>query len=194
MNGDTATALIADLSARLLAATSATEALRSWCDAHGLGEGEIVARRHAESPASRPDDEVVARLGAEADAPVRHRRVDLARGGLVLAEADNWFLPQRLAPAMREALARTSLPFGRVVQPLRPVRRTFLVRSADLAPDDAAPRRGPDPRAGGLPPGIILEHRAVVLREDGAPIAVVHERYRSALIEPGGRGAPSRRA
>ena len=91
----------------------------------------------------------------------------LLRGGLVLSEADNWFLPCRLPAAMAQALHTTDVPFGAIVAPLQPCRRTFRVAIAPDARD----------------PGVVLEHRAVLLDAQGHPLAVVRERYRAALIE-----------
>lgn len=167
MTRNRARAMALALNARLLSASSATDALRAWCEEHGLAEGEVVARLHARDAAPHVGAEVHERLQAAAAEPVQHRQVSLVRGGLVLCDADNWFLPSRLPWPMRDALDRTNTPFGAVVRRLRPSRRTFFARLARRARD-----------AG----GIILEHRAVVLRHDNVPIAVVHERYRSDLV------------
>jgi hypothetical protein len=85
----------------------------------------------------------------------------------VLSEADNWFLPRRLPAAMARALETTDVPFGAIVAPLQPFRRTLRVAIASDA----------------LDPGVVLEHRAVLLDAHGRPLAVVRERYRAALIE-----------
>ena len=90
----------------------------------------------------------------------------LLRGDLVLSEADNWFLPCRLPAEMARALHTTDMPFGAIVAPLQPSRRTFRVAIAPAL----------------LDPGAVLEHRAVLLDAQGRPLAVVRERYRSALL------------
>ena len=122
-------ALTQALSAHLLAASSATNALHAWCEARGLAEGSIVARLHFQDQAPTLDEDTRKRLHVGTDEPVHRRRVELMRGELVLSEADNWFLPGRLAPSMRELLATTTIPFGKIVERLRPMRRTFLAYS-----------------------------------------------------------------
>jgi hypothetical protein len=143
---------------------------------------------HFQDQAPTLDEDTRKRLHVGTDEPVHRRRVELMRGELVLSEADNWFLPGRLAPSMRELLATTTIPFGKIVERLRPMRRTFLVIFSDLPPSsDATAFRGGGvdagpARAGASLPRIVLEHRAIVLRADLKPIAIVHERYRSELI------------
>jgi hypothetical protein len=46
------------------------------------------------------------------------------------ATAENWFVPQRLTAAMNDRLQTKDVPFGIVIAPLNPFRRTLLVRSA----------------------------------------------------------------
>ena len=69
-------ALVEALSAHLVGASSATKALRAWCEEHDLAEGEIVTRQHGQD----------------------------TRPGLELSEADNWFVPRRLSASLRDAL------------------------------------------------------------------------------------------
>lgn len=180
-----APALVRVLSARLLAASNATAALRDWCEEHRIGAGAIRAVRHRTSAAAPADDGTRDCLCPRTDEPVLHRRVDLARGGLVLARADNWHLPRRLPAAMLRTLEDTDTPFGDVVAPLRPSRRTFFAEFGDTR------RRRPGPseldarqaaEADGFAPDEVLEHKALVLTEDGYPIAVVRERYLSTLV------------
>ena len=177
--------LVGALSALLLASSSATAALWTWCEEHGLAAGEITAVRHSQAGAPYADDDVLDELRPGPGESVQHRRVDLARGGLVLSRADNWYLPDRLPLAMRHTLENTDAPFGKVVAPLRPSRRTFFVEflsvsRALLVHSRSQPHRSPD--AGEDEPDEVLEHRAVVLKEEGCPIAVVRERYRSVLV------------
>lgn len=117
--------LIASLRASILAAQSATAALEGWCAEHRLAaDPHLVALRMpvADKPLTAAQR---ARLAIGPDEPVRYRRVRLACGERVLSEADNWYVPARLTPAMNEALDTTRTPFGRVVRPLDPVRRTI---------------------------------------------------------------------
>ncbi|MBR0663278.1 hypothetical protein GXW71_02810 [Roseomonas hellenica] len=148
----------AALSARLLAARSATRALEAWCAEHGIGDGAVRARM-VPAPPLPPDAEALELLRPAPAEVLRHRRVVLVRGAVALSEAENWYLPQRLPPGMRHVLETTDTPFGVAVEALRPRRRTMHVAFA----------------ADGL------LHRAVVLTGAGRPIAVVHERYLPAL-------------
>jgi chorismate-pyruvate lyase len=132
--------------------------LEAWCAEHGVGHGAIRVQR-VPAPPLPPDAETLDLLRPEPGEIPQHRRVVLMRGAVALSEAENWYLPQRLPPAMRDVLETTDLPFGVVVEPLRPTRRTLRA----------------EPGAEGL----LL--RAVVLREGERPIAVVQERYLPAL-------------
>lgn len=158
------------LSGRLLAAPTACAALASWCTEHGLGDGPIRAERHATGHAAPPDEALLDALSPRRGEAMPHRRVTLWRGGVPLSDCDLWWLPGRLQPGMVDVLHGTDVPFGTVVAPLRPSRRTLF---AALLP-------------GGGPH--VLEHRAVVLAGGRRPIAAVRERYRAILIPA--RAAP----
>lgn len=138
------------LHAALLAEHSATAVLER------LYGGPVRIRRVAISVPLSPAqlDRLDLRDGAEAV----HRRVELLREALVLSEADLWYVPGRLAPAMAQVLAVSDVPFGRVVAPLGPRRRTI---TAEVHPHGR----------------VAVEHRAVLLLPDGSPLAEVHERY-----------------
>lgn len=164
--GETLAAAARALSDHVLGSPTATGGLLSWCEARGLSAGPITVdlRRDVEP---RPlDEECRAALKAGPLEKVIYRLVVLRRGALVLAEADNWFRPRLLTPAMLEALETTDIPFSGVIEPLEPVRRTFGV-SFDT------PRLGAD---------YAVEHRAVLAGPDGTPIAVVRERFRADLV------------
>ena len=157
-------ALIASLQSRVLAAHSATLALESWCADHKLAsDPHLVARRMdvADKPLSPAQR---ARLAIGPDEPVRYRRVRLACGDRVLSEADNWYVPARLTPEMNATLDGTRTPFGRVVRPLEPTRRTIEVRPF---PQAAAP--GPDDK--------LFEIDAVLSTGAGQPFCEVAETY-----------------
>ncbi|WP_157961426.1 hypothetical protein [Microvirga flavescens] len=156
------------LDARLLAAASATAVLQAWCEEFGIGEGAVIARCSSRIPSA--DDEMFADewLGVGAE-PRSYRKVRLMRGGVVLSDAENWFLPQRLTADMRAALAETETPFGTVVKALKPTRETILSRIC-FSPDEKAL------------PDVILEHRALLRDGAGAPLAVVREHYRATLL------------
>jgi hypothetical protein len=156
-------ALIQDLSARLTSGATATETLLAWCDEHGLSEGPITVNiRQRFSPAVVPDDVLLA-LKLVPSEGISYRHVQLMRGSLPLAAAENWFVPQRLPADMNEALIRTNVPFGRVVAPLHPFRRTL---------DAHLPSHSE----------IILAHKAVILSNAGTALAFVKESYSLDLV------------
>ena len=149
------------LAAHLAAAPSVTAGLLSWCEAHGIGEGPIrvLARSGGAPPAS------LAALLGRAASGASFRRVVLGRGGIALAEADNLFLAARLPAPMRATLAGTDEPFGSVVAPLGPVRRTLTLRTGAEAG-----------------PGVVLAQEAVLVASDGSVLAAVAERFLPVLI------------
>ena len=166
--------LVAALKARILSGHSATAVLEAWCAERGLSaDPHLVARRIP--GADKPLDAAQRhRLGLAPDEPVRYRRVRLACGVHVLSEADNWYVPGRLTPAMNAALDETDAPFGRVVRPLEPTRRNVALR----------PLRDPD----GPPPGPgdpLFEVDAVLATGAGLPFCEVAETYLGAVL---GRG------
>ena len=112
--------------------------------------------------------------GLAPDEPVRYRRVRLACGVHVLSEADNWYVPGRLTPAMNAALDETDAPFGRVVRPLEPTRRNVALRPLR---DPDAPPPGPDDP--------LFEIDAVLATGAGLPFCEVAETYLGAVL---GRG------
>lgn len=149
----------AELAAVLDAAATVTAGLLAWCEGRGIGTGPI--RVLARSGGSPPDE-----LAAVLDAPAEEtlfRRVVLGRGTLPLATAENLFLPGRLSPAMRRALAETDTPFGAVLGPLRPHRLTLA-------------------RAWGDAEASVLVQTALVLSHGGTVLAAVRERFLPALI------------
>lgn len=150
------------LSAAILASSSATLTLEKWCADHAMAaEPKIVARlvRGADKPASA---ETLARLGA-ASADVKYRRVQLYCGTHLFSEADNWYVPGRLAPEMNRLLEESDTPFGKVVQPLAPYRRTFASTMLQS-------------------PGALFEHAAVLYSASHQPIAEVRETYQRGTL------------
>ncbi len=171
-----AAGLAADLRARILAAPSATAVLEAWCAERGLSdEPRLVARRVA-APAKPVTAERRQRLGIGPEEAVRYRRVRLVCGEHVLSEADNWYVPARLTPAMNEALETSEAPFGRVVRPLAPTRRNLGLRPAAL-------QAGAWP----APADPLFEVDAVLATGDGQPFCEVVETYLGAALGPGQR-------
>jgi len=117
-----------------------------------------------------PTGEVRQLLGVAPTESVRYRHVRLHCGEHVLSEADNWYVPARLTAEMNRLLNTTDTPFGRVVAPLQPARRTFAVRM--LWSDSTRPV-----------PDALFEHHAVLYNRDEQPLAEVAEVYRRDLLE-----------
>ncbi|ABY30791.1 hypothetical protein [Methylorubrum extorquens] len=175
-DGSEARALIETLSARLLAAPSATAVLEAWCAERGLSHDPRIVAVRVPGPDKLPGAARRERLAVSPDEPVRYRRVRLTCGTHVLSEADNWYVPSRLTSAMNAALDGTQAPFGHVVRPLGPSRRnrslTMLWR----------------PESGGLPgPGEPLFSVEAVLTAGGVPFCEVAETYTGAVLIQGER-------
>jgi len=186
-------ALIETLNAELLAAHSATLILDKWCRDHKLApEAHIAARRIAIGPQPLSDEQRKILRITPKDT-VQYRRVALHCGDVVLSEAENWYVPDRLTPAMNTILETTDTAFGRVVQPLSPQRRTLSSRilwhplpegwemeePASPASDGDADGRPATPL---IIPEHLLEHRAVLTTEEGEPFSLVVETYTNNIL------------
>jgi chorismate-pyruvate lyase len=172
--------LMRSLSERILSANSVTEVLEQWCCERGISRGRIVAVCARDAKTESLDSDSLEALHAYPQTEPEFRRVQLVTDGIVVVDALNWYFPAHLTPEICETLRSTSVPFGRAIKTLRPTRRTFLVRQC--TPEQILASRDPADTA--------FEHHAIVLREDGVPVAVVHERFRTVLIKyhpfPGG--------
>jgi chorismate-pyruvate lyase len=147
---------------------SATEALALWCAAEHLAvTPEIRVRRIIGADAPAPPG-LARLLGAGPRAKIGYRHVALTCGEHVLSEAHNWYVRNRLTPAMNQALDSSDIPFGRVAAPLH-FRREPLDRQRGLCPN-----------------GAITTHRARLRLADGAPLALVIECYTAANLAGGG--------
>jgi chorismate-pyruvate lyase len=180
-----ALALLQSLNAELLSHPSATLTLERWCGAHHLApEAKVVAERVNDEDKPLPPD-ARAQLQIGADEPVRYRRVQLACGGHVLSEADNWYVPSRLTDAMNHELDTTDTPFGKVVQALHFRRQTL---SAELL---WSPLPQGWENEAELPssshallamPHHLLQHRAVLFDQANRPFSLVVESYTSQVL------------
>ncbi|MFC4528845.1 hypothetical protein ISN76_17600 [Dyella halodurans] len=187
-------ALLQSLNADLLSHPSATLTLERWCGSHHLAvEATVVAERVHGVDKPLPEG-AREQLGIGADEFVRYRRVQLACGGHVLSEADNWYVPGRLTDAMNRELDTTDTPFGKVVQPLHFRRQTL---TADLLWSPLPPgwENGaslPPSQADALViPHFVLQHRAVLYDQANRPFSLVIESYTSNVlafpsVTPGG--------
>jgi hypothetical protein len=186
-----ALALLQSLNAELLVAPSATLTLEHWCAAHALASPALVRAEPLQSGIDEADPVVRADLKVEPGEVVIHRRVALRCGSQLLSVADNWYVPARLSTAMNEQLEHSDAPFGKVVQPLQPWRRTLsakllwspLPEGWELADTGLNPRAGPpagDPPLD--PPQALFEHRALMSGSDNRPIAELRETYQKGLL------------
>ena len=178
--------MIQTLNAEILASTSATTTLEKWCrDLHLAEDPQIVAHRTtgAELP---PTKEQRQRLEATHDERVRHRRVELACGNRVLSVADNWYVPSRLTTDMNRQLDTTDAPFGKVVRPLAPFRRTFAARMLwQPLPEgwESRPTAAPQGSSEMLEmPDALFEHKAVLYTSRNRPFAEVDELYQRGIL------------
>lgn len=162
------------LNDRLVAGPTVTRALRDWCGGRGLSDGRINVELLPQSGRVPPDAEALRWLRLEGIETATHRRVRIFCDDLEIAEADNWYVPQRLTHAMNTLLETTDIPFGTVVEPLRPWRRTV----GAVLPESGTGALAPAPDM------TVLEHRAVMADHADRPLCVVHERFEAALILP----------
>ncbi len=183
--------LLHALDADLRTHDSATLTLERWCAAHGLASPATVVADRVRDAASPPDPATRVLLGVSDLEPVRYRRVRLRCGAVVLSEAENWYVPQRLTPAMNAALDDSDASFGHVVATLGFRRHTLgaeiLWRPLpDGSPDEAgrdAAEAGPDTFRPTMPvPPVVLRHRAVLRLPDGTPFSVVVENYTDGVL------------
>ncbi len=147
----------------LLASDSATALLARRCGAPIRAE---VARGVTVAPGAARR----ARLQVAADEPVAYRSVRLMCGTRVLSLAQNWYVPARLTPAMNAAL-QGDTPFGAVIRPLAPRRRTLGVEILRRPADSAAAETDE-----------VLRVQALVVDAQGRPLAEVVEGYTAALL------------
>ena len=174
------TAVVRELSASLLRASTAREALFFWCEAHGISSGPITVVRREPKELNDPDDDMLEELRPRRDECIAHRSVRLMRGRILLSEADDWFIPDRLPTDIGGVLEATNAPFGAAVARLWPSRRTYFVSFAEWMTDDT----GNAGRLASLSSSMtILEHKTVVADRNRRPLSVTSERYCLSLME-----------
>lgn len=180
-----ALALLQSLNADLLSNDSATLTLERWCAAHSLATPATVVAGRVRDVEKQPGAEERTLLGVDPAQPVRYRRVRLRCGDHVLSEADNWYVPARLTPAMNQLLDSSDIPFGKAVQTLNYRRRTL---SAKLlwSPLPEGWEMSPPSREQGAAtldvPSQVLQHKAVLTLPDGTPFSHVVETYTSGVL------------
>ncbi|OAG73463.1 putative protein Y4mC [Acetobacter malorum] len=175
-------ALLNELDASLLSASSATRTLEDWSQRHHLAPNATVRAICQQTP-PRPCPAALRealRLPAKA-APdtLRYRHVRLMCGNFTLSDAENWYLPSRLTDEMNKELDTTETPFGRVTAPLAFTRR--LVQAERVwSPLPLGWELASLPAGSGQAlafPPVLFRHHAVLSRLDGTPISAVIESY-----------------
>lgn len=158
-------AAVRRLEADLASSPSATQLLTEKCAALKLASPPVIraVREHLDRKAS---NEVRSALSVGADTRLGYRRVDLTCGTHVLSEADNWYVPERLTPAMNQILDTTEVPFGTVVKPLNFHRKTLKMQALDE-------------------PVLALRVTAVLATGEGVPFSLVIENYARELVTGG---------
>jgi hypothetical protein len=182
-----ALALIETLNAQILASSSATLTLESWCRVHGLATPAQVLARREDGPQQAPSDQQRQELQVDAHEPVRFRRVQLLCGDVLLSVADNWYVPARLSPEMNALLDTTQTPFGKVVLPLAPHRETLAdtLLWSPLPPGwelNARVERSTAASATLDMPAALFEIRAILYTPDHKAIAEVVEDYQRGIL------------
>lgn len=156
---------------------SATKVLGDWCARYRLApDPRIVAIQVKGAPHPAPES-VRQNLALRPGEALGYRRVQLLCGHLVLSDAENWYVPDRLTPAMNALLDHTDTPFGLAVGSLHFTRRTLA--SERLWQPEAAP-------AGErlAIPDHVLRNIGLLTAENGEPISQVIENYTAGVIGP----------
>jgi chorismate-pyruvate lyase len=181
-----AVALVQTLNAELLSHDSATLTLDKWCEDHHLAAPARVVAKQIQGEDKPPGPEQLQLLEVKSVSEIKYRRVLLMCGVRVLSEADNWYVPERLTPAMNRLLTQSDTSFGRVVQALSFRRRTLSV--------DTLWKPLPDGWEIGqtelllttrtlVIPHLLLQHKAVLYLTTGVPFSEVVENYTSAVLD-----------
>lgn len=139
----------------LIASNSATAVLQRRCAAPITADVDRGAVKD-------PPEDVRSALQAEADTVIVYRSVRLKCGDIVYSRAENWYRPDRLTAEMNSKLAGDA-PYGAVIAPLKPVRKTLVVERLEE-------------------PGVILRHHALVETGEGVPLAMVVETYTDEVL------------
>lgn len=181
-------AILQTLNAQLLSNRSATAVLEEWCAEHHMAPvSKITAQLISEQDKSVSDD-TRKRLRLKISDRVKYRHVQLSCGSHILSEADNWYVPSRLTDKMNRELNSSDRPFGKIIAPLNPYRRTMEVKmywsplargwENDLSRSISHRR---DEKALTLPKYLFM-HRALVSSEADLPISEVVETYTNETI------------
>lgn len=177
-------ALLQTLNADILASSSATATLERWCRDHNMAANPAIVVQRVSGANKPPTQEQLQRLSVSEANAVRYRRVKLQCGDHTLSEADNWYVPARLTEEMNEQLDTTDVPFGKVVRPLAPYRRTLEAKLVWSPLPEGWELRRQRRAAGELTiPKEVLVHTAVLYTQDHQPFAEVVETYQGELFD-----------
>lgn len=179
-----ALATIQNLNVQLLSNDSATLTLEHWCADHNLADAAKISALRLTDTKPAPD-EVRRQLNVSASDPLGYRHVALKCGDLVLSEADNWYVPDRLTKDMNQTLDTTDTPFGKVVLPLHFQRHTVSSQLIwqPLPEHWQMGEAIPLSQSTSLNvPETLIRNEAVLAKPDGTPISFVVENYKSALL------------
>lgn len=179
---------IQTLQVDLLSHASATATLERWCATHELAYPAVVTAERDRDNRTPGDLSARQALGVGPETHLGYRHVRLKCGKVVLSEADNWYVTERLTPTMNRTLDRTDTPFGKVVKPLGFSRHTLSSTLMWPRSGDARGLADKGPIAMDLP-YFLFEHRALLKTADGMPLSLVTERYtRNVLKESASQG------
>jgi len=159
---------VEELDQHLLGYDSATQALDVWCELRGFQRRTKTQAKRVSANAVLPSKSVYTALGLSDGEEIEYRKVHLVREGLVLSEAENWYRPDALTIQMKQRLAQTNAPFGRVVQALQFTRRTLQSEILWCPPEPM--------------PYFVLRHHAVLLKPDSTLFSFVIETYTHHLL------------
>lgn len=139
--------------------------------------------------------EQMRRLEVEKPEQVKYRKVRLFCGDKLLSEADNWYVPNRLAEEMNRQLETTETPFGKVVAPLQPSRQTLSVKLLwSPLPEgwelESHPRKNLGKSHTLDIPDALFEHQAILYSQDRKPVSEVRETYQRDILAPPGLAKP----
>ena len=181
-------ALLQTLNAHLLSNSSATAVLEEWCADHHMAQVSKITARLTKEQDKPISEDTRKRLHLRFLDRIKYRHVQLSCGSHVLSEADNWYVPSRLTDQMNRELNFSDRPFGKIIAPLNPYRRTMEVKiywsplekgwEKNLSRSITNLR---DERVISIPKYLFM-HRALVSSEAGIPISEVVETYTNEVI------------
>lgn len=165
---------------------TATAALEAWCRRHHpCGADALAVTLLSDQP--MPPGGYCGPLRLQAGETLHCRRVWLRWGDRVVSEAENWYVPQRLPPAMQRVLAEGIRPYGAVVAELRPRRATTIMLSDEQIARGAGIVLTQLAQAQVFsPPHAFVLHVNAVMTASGVALAELREHYRRELLPESG--------